>query len=58
MNGKRWSDLMRGEGELTPEELKEGWHFCPGWDDLLIGPDDPEWSCCFCEEDIVDGDKQ
>ena len=22
----------------TPQEVAEGWHFCPEWDGLLVGP--------------------
>jgi hypothetical protein len=24
--------------QLTQSEIDKGWHFCPEWDDLLIGP--------------------
>jgi hypothetical protein len=32
--------------------LKE--HYCPDWDYLLIGPEDPEWGCCLCKYCFVD----
>lgn len=59
MDGKRWTELMQNEGlSLTSAERAEGWHFCPEWDGLLIGPDDPEWSCCLCNEDGLNGDSK
>lgn len=45
----RWTSLMRDEGELSPEELADGWHFCPDWDGLLVGPSMGELRCCVCE---------
>ena len=41
---------------LTAEEIAQGWHFCPEWDELLIGPGmseledflDPESMTCLC----------
>lgn len=38
------------DGCLTDAEMIEGWHFCPDWDFLLIGPGMHEFeSCCLCE---------
>jgi hypothetical protein len=35
---------------LTSEEVNEGWHWCPEWDDLLIHPNDTaEYALCHCE---------
>ena len=34
--------------ELTPEETKAGWHFCPDWDYLLIHNLDDEINGCCC----------
>jgi hypothetical protein len=28
--------------------MKEGWHFCGEWDDLLIHPDCDEFYFCSC----------
>ena len=39
MNNERYNALMRDEGELTDEELLQGWHFCADWDGLLIAPE-------------------
>jgi len=36
-----------GKG-LTKEEVKEGWHFCSEWDQLLVGPGMPEKDACIC----------
>lgn len=44
----RYSALMREEAELTPEEIKYGWHFCWEFDGLLICPGMPEMQFCKC----------
>ena len=31
-------DSEEPEGILTAEEIKEGWHYCLEWDDMLIHP--------------------
>ena len=35
---------------MTPEEVAAGYHRCPEWDDLVVGPDMAEWEadekCC------------
>ena len=51
MDDDRWKLLMRDCKEmLQPEEIAEGWHFCPEWDGLLIGPGMWEFEhCCPCE---------
>lgn len=50
MTPKRWIKVNRtGEG-LTEEEIKEGWHFCPDWDFLLVGPNMPEIQGCVCKQ--------
>ena len=33
---------------LTGEEMQKGYHFCPDWDFMLIGPDSPEKDGCLC----------
>lgn len=49
MSNERWQALMNDQDlELTGEELKEGWHFCPDWDGLLIGPGMMEVDYCLC----------
>lgn len=48
MTENRYNQLMSQEGSLTPEEIKEGWHFCWDWDGLLIHPGDPEMDACRC----------
>ena len=59
MNNKRWQELERkGEG-LTKEEISEGWHWCPEWDDMLIGPEmHMEWEICNCEVKNEDHDQK
>lgn len=39
-----------GDACLTSEELEQGYHFCPEWDFMLVGPDDPERECCLCDD--------
>lgn len=36
------------EGVVTEEEFAQGWHFCPDWDWLLVGPGMPEEEGCCC----------
>jgi hypothetical protein len=50
MKKKRWRELMNNPDlELTPEERAKGWHFCPEWDDLLLGPGmEAELEACRC----------
>jgi len=48
MTDERYNTLMRDEGELTQEEIDEGWHFCIEFDGLLIGPDWEERKFCHC----------
>lgn len=36
---------------LTQEEILQGYHYCPDWDYMLIGPEDPETECCTCAID-------
>lgn len=52
MTDERWEILMwaHGELELTKEEFELGWHYCPDWDGLLIGPGMRELECCTCKE--------
>lgn len=50
MDDDRYERLMADHGErLTAEELSQGWHFCPCWDELLIGPGMKEVECCDCD---------
>jgi len=34
---------------LTDTEIAEGWHWCPDWDYLLVGPGCAEKDCCTCK---------
>lgn len=43
---------------LTDEEIKAGWHFCPEWDYLLVGPETADtWECCTCSIKKKDTEK-
>lgn len=47
MTTGRWGELMRDDSlELTPEEIKAGWHFCVEFDGLLVGPGMDELQFC------------
>ena len=56
MTENRWLELMNDpNGRLTKEEMEDGWHWCPEWDDLLVGPGMMEQESCFClQEDHND----
>lgn len=50
MDKERWiSSFSDLDFVVTDEEYAQGWHFCDIWDDMLIGPEMPEWDCCICE---------
>lgn len=51
MSNQRWIELMNDPAlGLTEDEIEQGWHFCPEWDSLLIGPGMKELDCCTCEK--------
>lgn len=50
MNPNRWIELEKSQTkELTEEEILEGWHFCPDWDFMLVGPKMLEQEYCMCD---------
>ena len=50
MDDERYQYLVCTEGDLTEEEWDNGWHYCPEWDFMLIGPRMvSEWDCCLCD---------
>lgn len=51
MTSDRWDDIHYRNQSITPEEFERGWHFCPDWDLLLVGPGMEELSCCTCRWD-------
>lgn len=56
MTLKRWGELMNDiGGDLTPEEVGEGWHWCLEQDGLLVGPgmEELEWCHCFSAEGVA-----
>lgn len=54
MTKERYRELMSNPYEKrTTEEKMLGWHFCHGWDELLIGPGMSEIeirACDICKE--------
>jgi hypothetical protein len=47
--GRYWAIEIDNQ-PLTDEEKKVGWHFCPEWDEMLIGPGMKEMECCLCKK--------
>ncbi len=51
MTQERYREVNKDqEAELTAQELADGWHFCPEWDDLLVNTNDEEGEgvACIC----------
>jgi hypothetical protein len=49
ISNARYAALMDGPDlALTNDERAAGWHFCPEWDGLLVGPSMLEWDGCTC----------
>lgn len=49
MTPERYQHLTTCAGDqLTQMEIGQGYHFCPDWDFLLIGPDFTEMEGCTC----------
>ena len=48
MGVARYHHLDRFGGTLAGWEVAEGWHFCPDWDEMLVGPGMPELESCLC----------
>lgn len=42
------------EDVRTPAEVEAGWHFCPEYDYLLIGPGMMEMDHCVCDLRVCD----
>jgi hypothetical protein len=53
---EEWQRYLTGEEPLTEEMIEDGWHFCPHWDDLLIGPGMGESLHCECESGVNNND--
>lgn len=51
MHPDRYEFLQNGTGpcvRLSEEEMKDGWHWCGEWDDLLVHYKDEEFKYCTC----------
>ena len=49
MDKKRWVELEKSlDSVISIEESEEGWHWCPDWDYLLVGPGMGELESCCC----------
>jgi len=53
MNKARRKKLASRVVELTEEEIKQGYHFCP-ISSQIVGPEDEEWEDCFCSGEDID----
>lgn len=54
MKRERWIELETNmQAKLTPNECREGWHFCPDWDFMCTRVGDGE---CDDPEHILDAD--
>ena len=59
MKNDRYNELMNWDNKminpkpkLTAGEITLGWHWCPDWDFLLVGPgmEGEQAACnCFCD---------
>lgn len=49
MTPERLRLLDTSNEPFNDNEIAQGFHRCPEWDFLVIGPDDPEWEYCSCE---------
>lgn len=51
MTDERYTELMADKGiELTPNEIKSGWHFCWEFDGLLRNNNEEEFQCDCLKE--------
>lgn len=48
MEFSRYQELRDRFDTLSADELAAGWHYCPDWDGLLIGPGMEELTYCWC----------
>ena len=48
MTPERIYELEVEDGVLTSDEILLGYHFCPDFDFLVVGPEDPEHQICTC----------
>lgn len=49
MKPERLLELYMTSGELTQEEVNEGFHYCLEFDGLLVGPGTAEALFCHCD---------
>lgn len=52
MTNERYWELEMTGHRLTQDEIDEGWHFCPDWDGMLVGPGMHEKEACFCSYEV------
>ena len=50
MSEERWKSIEADyDAKLEAEEISIGWHFCPEWDGMLVGPGMDEFEhWCTC----------
>lgn len=48
MTTVRRHEVEFGREAMTGAELAAGYHFCPDWDYMVVGPTDLEMDACTC----------
>lgn len=50
LSDARWRALTRHDdsSRLTADEMRDGWHFCPEWDSMLLNLNDTEGEMESC----------
>jgi hypothetical protein len=48
MDNERYKMVDMGYDTLSKEEKSRGWHFCPDWDYMTVGPGMSELEGCTC----------
>ena len=54
MKPERRREISLTMCELTAEEKKQGFHFCPDFDFDVVGPNDPEIEFCLCNKNALE----
>jgi len=58
MDRERFLELDRSGKGLTDEEYAQGYHWCYEWDEMLVGPGQPEALVCSCNHPKIEEWKQ
>lgn len=58
MTQERWIALNKSGDVPTLDEVFAGWHYCPDWDFLLVGPGMKELHACCCNIITLEQEEQ